>query len=51
MDKLSKENGEHFQSQDIIEGTNVIYEESFGKTFDVTIQQSIIINACMYMYS
>ena len=45
VEKLSKENGEDLCAQDLLDGQNVLYEDSKGKTYDVTIRPSIgIIN-------
>jgi hypothetical protein len=38
VDQLSKENGEDLTVEDLVDGNNVLYEDSTGKTFDVTIK-------------
>jgi hypothetical protein len=53
VDQLSKENGEDLTVEDLVDGNNVLYEDSTGKTFDVTIKGVIIhvvLSYVMYNY-
>ena len=38
LDNLSKENGEDLWEKDLVDGQNVIYSASDGKSYDVTIK-------------